>query len=54
MADLTHTALGSWSGGNFMNFGERIDEERLVALLRPGDGVDTVITADAYGAGGAD
>ncbi len=54
MADLTHTALGAWSGGRFLHFGEPIDEQRLAALLRPGAGVDTVVTADAYGAGGAD
>ena len=37
-----------------MNFGEEIEERRLVELLRPGNGIDTLITADAYGAGGAD
>ena len=37
-----------------MHFGEPVDEERLAALLRPGDGVDTVITADTYGQGDAD
>jgi aryl-alcohol dehydrogenase-like predicted oxidoreductase len=37
-----------------MRFGEAIDEDRLAALLRPGDGIDTVLTADAYGAGEAD
>ncbi len=37
-----------------MHFGLPIDEDRLVALLRPGDDIDTVITADAYGAGAAD
>jgi aryl-alcohol dehydrogenase-like predicted oxidoreductase len=37
-----------------MHFGEPIDDERLIALLRPGDGIDTVITADVYGAGEAD
>ncbi|MDX6583550.1 MAG: hypothetical protein QOI10_2734 [Solirubrobacterales bacterium] len=37
-----------------MHFGEPIDDERLLALLRPGDGIDTVITADVYGAGDAD
>jgi aryl-alcohol dehydrogenase-like predicted oxidoreductase len=37
-----------------MRFGTAIDEERLAALLRPGDGIDTVMTADAYGAGDAD
>ena len=50
----SHTALGTWSGGRFMHFGEPLDDERLEALLRPGDGIDTVITADAYGAGEAD
>jgi aryl-alcohol dehydrogenase-like predicted oxidoreductase len=37
-----------------MRFGEQLSDERLLALLRPGDGIDTVITADAYGAGAAD
>ena len=37
-----------------MRFGEAIDDERLAALLRPGDGIDTVLTADAYGSGEAD
>ena len=54
MAELTHTAVGTWSGGRFMHFGEPLDDERLSALLRPGGGIDTVITADAYGAGEAD
>src|SRR3954449_6613679 len=49
-----HTAVGTWSGGRFMHFGEAIEEERLAALLRPGGGIATVITADAYGAGEAD
>lgn len=52
--DPTTTAIGTWSGGRFMHFGEPLSEERLSALLRPGGGIDTVITADAYGAGGAD
>ncbi|CAB4921290.1 unannotated protein [freshwater metagenome] len=52
--DLSHVALGSWSGGRFMHFGEPLDDERLSALLRPGGGISTVITADVYGAGEAD
>jgi aryl-alcohol dehydrogenase-like predicted oxidoreductase len=48
------TAIGTWSGGRFMRFGEPIDEERLSALLRPGGAIDTVITADVYGEGAAD
>src|SRR5262245_31580179 len=51
---LGHVAVGTWSGGRFMRFGEPISDERLKALLRPGEGVRTVITADAYGAGEAD
>ena len=54
MADPTRSAVGTWSGGRFMHFGEPLDDERLIALLRPGDSIDTVITADAYGAGEAD
>jgi aryl-alcohol dehydrogenase-like predicted oxidoreductase len=54
MADLTHTAVGTWSGGRFMRFGVPLDDERLAALVRPGGGIDTVLTADAYGAGEAD
>jgi aryl-alcohol dehydrogenase-like predicted oxidoreductase len=37
-----------------MHFGEPLDESRLESLLRPGGGISTVITADAYGAGEAD
>jgi aryl-alcohol dehydrogenase-like predicted oxidoreductase len=51
---LGHVAVGTWSGGRFMRFGEPISDERLEALLRPGGGIETVITADAYGAGEAD
>src|SRR5215218_2271890 len=49
-----HVALGSWSGGRFMHFGEPLDDERLAALLCPSERSRTVITADAYGAGEAD
>ncbi|HEX4344380.1 MAG TPA: aldo/keto reductase [Solirubrobacteraceae bacterium] len=54
MRDPSSTAVGTWSGGRFMHFGEELDDERLIALLRPGDGLDTLLTADAYGAGEAD
>ncbi|MGE0506315.1 MAG: aldo/keto reductase [Solirubrobacterales bacterium] len=47
-------AIGTWSGGRFLHFGEAIEEERLAALLRPGEGIETVLTADAYGQGEAD
>jgi aryl-alcohol dehydrogenase-like predicted oxidoreductase len=52
--DPTRTAIGTWSGGRFMHFGEPLSDERLLALLRPGESIDTVISADAYGAGEAD
>jgi aryl-alcohol dehydrogenase-like predicted oxidoreductase len=54
MVHPTQTAVGTWSGGRFMHFGEPLDDERLLALLRPDDAIRTVITADAYGAGDAD
>jgi aryl-alcohol dehydrogenase-like predicted oxidoreductase len=49
-----HVAIGTWSGGRFMRFGEPISEERLEALLTPGGGIRTVMTADVYGEGDAD
>jgi len=52
--DPTHTALGAWSGGRFMHFGEELPDERLEALLRPDDQIRTVLTADVYGTGEAD
>jgi aryl-alcohol dehydrogenase-like predicted oxidoreductase len=48
------SAIGTWSGGRFLHFGEAIEEERLEALLRPGAGIDTLLSADAYGQGEAD
>jgi aryl-alcohol dehydrogenase-like predicted oxidoreductase len=54
MRTPSHTAIGTWSGGRYLHFGEPISEERLEALLTPGAGLDTLLTADAYGAGEAD
>ena len=54
MSEPGRTAIGTWSGGRYLRFGEAIDEERLEALLRPGGGIDTVLTADVYGQGEAD
>src|SRR5919204_2023816 len=54
MADPGHTAIGTWSGGRFMHFGEALDDDRLVALLRPDERIRTVLTADVYGCGEAD
>jgi aryl-alcohol dehydrogenase-like predicted oxidoreductase len=50
----TTTALGTWSGGRFMRFGEAISRQRMLELIRPGEGIDTVISADVYGEGAAD
>jgi len=49
-----HLALGTWSGGRFMHFGEPLDDDRLEALVRPDAAIPAVLTADAYGAGEAD
>lgn len=54
MAEPGISAVGAWSGGRFLHFGETIDEDRLVDLMRPADGLSTVITADTYGQGEAD
>lgn len=54
MPHPTHTAIGTWSGGRYMHFGEPVSEERYLDLIRPGADIRTVITADAYGAGEAD
>jgi aryl-alcohol dehydrogenase-like predicted oxidoreductase len=54
MREPGRTAIGTWSGGRFIRYGEEIDEERLEGLLRPGGGIDTVLTADTYGQGEAD
>jgi aryl-alcohol dehydrogenase-like predicted oxidoreductase len=37
-----------------LRFGEAIEAERLERLLKPGGGIDTVLTADTYGQGEAD
>jgi aryl-alcohol dehydrogenase-like predicted oxidoreductase len=37
-----------------MHFGDPVSEDRLAALLRPGEGIATVLTADTYGAGAGD
>jgi aryl-alcohol dehydrogenase-like predicted oxidoreductase len=48
------TAVGTWSGGRFMRFGEPLDDERFIALVAPDESIRTVMTADVYGAGEAD
>jgi aryl-alcohol dehydrogenase-like predicted oxidoreductase len=47
-------AIGTWSGGRYLRFGQAIDEARLQGLVRPGRGLGTVLTADVYGEGEAD
>jgi aryl-alcohol dehydrogenase-like predicted oxidoreductase len=47
-------AVGTWSGGRYMHFGEPLDDERFLALIAPDEQIRTVITADVYGAGEAD
>ncbi len=52
--DPTTTAVGTWSGGRFMRFGEPLDDERYLRLIAPDESIPTVITADVYGSGEAD
>ena len=54
MREPGRSAIGTWSGGRFLHFGAPVEEDRLAALLRPGEGIDTVLSADAYGQGEAD
>ena len=54
MLDPGPTAVGTWSGGRYMRFGQPLDDQRLVALVTPDEQIRTVITADVYGAGEAD
>src|SRR3954454_22673999 len=37
-----------------MHFGEQVDDDRLLALYRPDERIQTVLTADVYGQGEAD
>ena len=54
--NLTKTAFGSWSGGRFMHFGQRLEEERWKNLARQAyeQGVLTFLTSDVYGIGQGD
>lgn len=54
--DVSLTGFGSWNGGRFMHFGESLDEDRWIRLVRMAweKGVRTFITADVYGLGAAD
>jgi aryl-alcohol dehydrogenase-like predicted oxidoreductase len=52
--DPGRVAVGTWSGGRYMHFGQAIDDERFATMVAPGGDIDTVLTADVYGAGEAD
>ena len=54
LLDPGPVAIGTWSGGRFMRFGDPLDDERFLALITPDDAIHTVITADVYGEGEAD
>jgi aryl-alcohol dehydrogenase-like predicted oxidoreductase len=54
LPDLSGPAVGTWSGGRFMRFGEPVDDDRYAALLRPDQRIRTILTADVYGEGEAD
>ncbi len=45
-----------WGGGRFMHFGEPVDDDRFIGLIRLAyeKGIRTFLTADVYGAGEAD
>jgi aryl-alcohol dehydrogenase-like predicted oxidoreductase len=47
-------AIGTWSGGRFMHFGQPLDDERFQALITPDESIRTILTADVYGTGEAD
>jgi aryl-alcohol dehydrogenase-like predicted oxidoreductase len=52
--DPTRSAIGTWGGGRFMHFGERLDDERFLELITPDAQIPTILTADVYGSGEAD
>src|ERR1700744_352419 len=52
--DPVRVAVGTWSGGRLMRFGEPLDDERFAALITPDESIPTVLTADVYGTGEAD
>src|SRR5271155_275139 len=54
--NLTKTAFGMWSAGRFMHFGEALDDDRFIGIVRLAydRGIRTFVTADVYGMGEAD
>ncbi len=53
-SDPGPVAIGTWSGGRFMHFGEPLEDQRFQSLIAPDEAIRTVITADVYGQGAAD
>ncbi|MGH8164569.1 MAG: aldo/keto reductase, partial [Rhodanobacteraceae bacterium] len=53
---LTKGAFGMWSAGRFMHYGEALDDDNFINLIRLAfeKGIRTFVTADVYGAGEAD
>ena len=35
--ELTRTAFGTWNGGRFMHYGEPLDDERYLGVVRHAD-----------------
>lgn len=54
--ELSRAAYGIWSGGRFMHFGEPLEDERFLGVIRHAyqSGIRTFMTADVYGNGQAD
>src|SRR4030088_2104975 len=52
--DPTTTAIGTWSGGRFMHFGEPLSDQRPTSLLRPGGGPATADRALGEALAGVD
>lgn len=52
----TLSAYGTWSGGRFMHYGEKLDEARFVESIQYAysQGIRTFVTADVYGNGESD
>src|SRR5436305_1634199 len=49
--DPTRTAVGTWSGGRVMHFGEPVDDERMLALPGPANGytLDVIECFERFG-----
>jgi len=56
LVQLDRAAIGTWSGGRFMHFGEVLTEDEYFNLFRKAweMGMRTFITSDVYGNGQAD